>query len=76
MFRLIYFVANDGYKTFDSDEYAEILVTEAMFRQMFVKIICVVDYRKQAITNKSTDYVFHTDDIDDLIFDLKYVTNF
>lgn len=76
MFRLIYFVSTDGYKTFDSDDYAEILVTEAMFRQMFVKIICVVDYQKQAITNKSTDYTFHTDDIDDLIFDLKYVTNF
>jgi hypothetical protein len=76
MFRLIYFVSTDGYKTFDSEDYAEILVTEAMFRQMFVKIICVVDYRKQAITNKSTDYTFHSDDIDDLIFDLKYVTNF
>jgi hypothetical protein len=76
MYRLIYFVSSEGYRTFDAEDYAEVIFTEAMFRQMFVKIICIVDYRKQAITNKSTDYTFHRDDIDDLIFDLKYVTNF
>jgi hypothetical protein len=43
---------------------------------MLLNVICIVDYKKQNIFNKSKDYSFHRDYIDNLIFDTKYVNNF
>ncbi len=76
MYRLIYFEPGAGYKTFDSESDREILESERALERQHIQVICVVDYRKQSISNKSLDFVKHTDGIDEIIFDPLYVNQF
>lgn len=76
MYRLIYFEPGVGYKSFDSESDNEILENAGKLKLNQVQVICVVDYIKQCINNKSLDFASHTDGIDEIIFDPLYVTQF
>lgn len=76
MYRLIYLEPGTGYRSFDSDNGAEIHANAEQLRKQEILVICVVDYAKQSIKQKCTDFNNHCDSIDGMIFDLLYVTEF
>lgn len=76
MYRIIFYHPDNGYGILDSENECEMVATKLLFDKMLLTVICIVDYRKQNIFNKSTDYSFHRDYIDNLIFDTRYVNNF
>jgi hypothetical protein len=75
MFRLVYFDPVQGYGSFDSSRYNQILDTDNHLKQEGKKVICIVDYDLKLIENKSPDYCEHRDNIDDIIFDYEFLNS-
>lgn len=74
MLRIVYCRLLDEYGTFDAESASTLIAFQANLYVQFLHVICIVDYQKKLIFNKSEDYKLHRDKIDDLIFDPKYVS--
>lgn len=75
MFRLVYFDPAQGYGTFDSTRYNQIMDTDNHLKQAGKKVICIVDYDLKMIDHKSPDYPAHRDNIDNYIFDYEFLNS-
>ncbi len=76
MLRIVYCQPLAGYATFDGESACTLIAYQGNLYDQFLPVICIVDYNKKLIFNKSGDYKHHRDLIDHLIFDPKYVSQY
>jgi hypothetical protein len=76
MYRLIYFNPVKGYAALDSDSNPQVIDEDKkLLQDRGMYVVCIVDYGQKRILNKSPDYAFHRDFIDELIFDYEFLTS-
>ncbi|MDB5020399.1 MAG: hypothetical protein JWQ28_1526 [Pedobacter sp.] len=73
MYKLVYYDPLAGYGTFDSNIYSQILDRDKHLKEEGKDVICIVDYKEQAITHKGRNYNAHRDNVDAFIFDYEFL---
>jgi hypothetical protein len=73
MVRIIFHTKEQGYRILDRYTHEEILLLEISLKNANASIICIVDFKNNIVSNKSSDFIAHMDRIDEILFDKDYI---